>query len=177
MTEDRVPERGHGVRDHELGRLNRVVGMEVVPAFHLDGQVNDLPDRLLRRPGLAGRQRRQGVGHQPFESKPPLRPLGVVHPAVPGHVGTGLGQLCELGHLRQDRGPGREPASSALLSAARADEARPRYARGPERSPRLGEPALTRHEPEPDLDANRHLLTTHLDRSVHGLHDSVSDGS
>lgn len=35
---------------------------------------------------------------------PPLRPLGVVDPAVPGHVGAVLGQLDERRHLVQDCG-------------------------------------------------------------------------
>ena len=33
---------------------------------------------------------------------PPFRPFGVVHPAVPGHVGASLGKLNERGHLVQN---------------------------------------------------------------------------
>jgi hypothetical protein len=75
--------------------------MEVVITLHVAGQVNHLRDGPLRWPGIAGLERRQRVARQPAEREPPLGPLGVVHPAVPGHVGAVLCQLDERRHLVQ----------------------------------------------------------------------------
>ena len=101
MTEHRLPEHGDGIRNHELRGLHRVIGVEVVITLHAAGKVNHLRDGLLRWPRIVGLERRQRVAHQPTEREPPLGPLGVVHPAVPSHVGTVLGQLDERRHLVQ----------------------------------------------------------------------------
>src|SRR6266481_5844564 len=94
--------RGYGLRYHELRCLHRIVGVEVVVSLHVAGQVDDLRDGLLCWSGVAGRQGRQRVGYQPAERVPPLRPFGVVHSAVPRHVGAVLGQLDEGRHFVQD---------------------------------------------------------------------------
>jgi hypothetical protein len=104
MTEHRLPQRGDSVRDNELRGLHRVVGVEVVVPAHVAGQIHYFSDGPLRRRGVVGLERRQGVGHQPAECVPPLRPLSVVYPAVSGHIGAGLGQLDERRHLAQNGG-------------------------------------------------------------------------
>ena len=101
MTEHRVPQHGNGIRNHELGGLHRVIGVEVVITLHVAGKVNHLRDGLLRWPGIAGLERRQRVARQLTEREPPPGPLGVVHPAVPGHVGAVLRQHDERRHLVQ----------------------------------------------------------------------------
>jgi len=101
MTEHRLPQHRDGIGNHELGGLHRVVGVEVVITLHVAGKVHHLRDGLLRWPGIAGLERRQRVARQPAEREPPLGPLGVVHPAVPGHVGAVLRQLDERRHLVQ----------------------------------------------------------------------------
>ena len=102
VPEYRFPQRGHGLRYHELRGLHRIVGVEIVVSLHIAGQVDNLRDGLLCRYGVAGRQGRQRIGCQPAERIPPPRPFGVVHSAVPRHIGAVLGQLDEGRHLVQD---------------------------------------------------------------------------
>jgi hypothetical protein len=78
--------------------------VEIVVSLHIASQVDNLHDGLLCWSGVAGRQGRQRVGCQPAERMPPLRPFGMVHSAVPRHVGAVLGQLDEGRHLAQDAG-------------------------------------------------------------------------
>jgi hypothetical protein len=102
MTQHRLPQRGDRLRDHELRGLYRIVGMEVVVAAHLAGQFHHVSHSLLRRPGLGGLECRQRVRRQTAERTPPFRSLGVMYPAVAGHVGAGAGKLNERRHLGRD---------------------------------------------------------------------------
>ena len=96
MTEHRLPQHGDGIRNHEFRGLNRVIGVEVVITLHAAGKVNHLRDGLLRWPGIVGVERRQRVARQPTEREPPLGPLGMVHPAVPGYVGPSFASLTNV---------------------------------------------------------------------------------
>ena len=72
--------------------------------------------------GIVGLERRQRVaGSRRNVSAEQLGPLGVVHPAVPGHVGAVLGQLDERRHLVQHgvrvrQGCSGERSSSSMRS-------------------------------------------------------------
>jgi hypothetical protein len=73
--------------------------VEVVENLRFAGKVDYLCDGLLRWPGIVGLKRRQCFDRQSTEGESPLGPLGVVHPAVPRHVGAVPRQLDERRHL------------------------------------------------------------------------------
>jgi hypothetical protein len=101
MTQHRLPQHGDGIRNNELRGLHRVIGVEAVITLHVAGKVNHLRHGLLRWPGILGAEPGQGVARQPAEREPPPGPLGVMNPAVPGHVSTVLRQPAERRHLIQ----------------------------------------------------------------------------
>ena len=81
------------------GRLETFTGFRVQHSIDrgpAKGGVRYSPNVTLDETrALADVEPRQRVARQPAEREPPPGPLGTVHPAVPGHVGTVLRQLDE----------------------------------------------------------------------------------
>jgi len=99
LFQERAPEAVHLLGDQDVGRLDGILGMEVVVVLDLTGQIQHGFQSGGTRLEVLLAEERRPILQQALEGEPPGGPFGTAHRTVAGHVGSGARQGAEILYL------------------------------------------------------------------------------